>query len=360
MNDGLVEEIANAVLYEGYILYPYRASALKNRKRFNFGVVYPSAYAEAQGGGAISSMQTECLVLGGPLTEIEIKVRFLQIVGRVTGELTAPRGGEAPGFHPVGAVEVQGNPYSAWQEASEREVTLPACGLAEIADHPIRHDFKFPAWKEVEPLREERGLVAGTLIRRHELLVGCVEVTGEPAARVGAETAGRRAAGQSLFRVRVGISNLTEFGATDDADEVLMRSLASTHTLLGVREGEFVSLLDPADPFKHAASSCRNVGTFPVLAGEEGRHDTLLSSPIILYDYPQVATESAGQFFDGTEIDEMLALRILTLTDDEKREMGQLDEKTRQLLQRTEALPQEHMMKLHGVLRGLRGIEERR
>ncbi len=183
-------------------------------------------------------------------------------------------------------------------------MTLPACGLVEIAADPIRHGFKFPARKEVEPLREESGLVAAALVRRQELLVGCVEVTPSPAARVGAETAGRRAAGQSLFRVRVRISNLTEFGATDDADEVLMRSLAFTHTLLGVREGEFVSLLDPADPFKHAAASCRNVGTFPVLAGEEGRHDTLLFSPIILYDYPQVAAESAGQFFDGTEIDE--------------------------------------------------------
>jgi len=332
MNNRLVEEIADALLYEGYILYPYRASTLKNRKRFNFGVVYPSAYAEAQGGASISSMQTECLVLGGPLTEIEIKVRFLQIVARVNGEQTSPlcelRGGEAPGLHPAGAVEVQGNSYSMWQEASERDVTLPSCGLAEIAAHPIRHDFKFPARMEVEPLREESGLVAAALIRRQELVAGCVEVTGEPAARVGAGTAVLRATDQSLFRVRVRISNLTEFGATDDADEALMRSLASTHTLMGVREGEFVSLLEPADPFKHAAATCRNVGTFPVLAGEEGQHDTLLSSPIILYDYPQVAAESAGQFFDGTEIDEMLALRIMTLTDDEKREMGQLDEKT--------------------------------
>jgi hydrogenase maturation protease len=94
--------------------------------------------------------------------------------------------------------------------------------------------------------------------------------------------------------------------------------------------------------------------------GAEGERDTMLSSPIILYDYPQIAPESAGQFFDGTEIDEMLALRILTLTDEEKREMSQVDEKARQLLERTEALPPEHLMKLHGALRGLRPASEDR
>jgi len=94
--------------------------------------------------------------------------------------------------------------------------------------------------------------------------------------------------------------------------------------------------------------------------GEEDRRDTLLSSPIILYDYPRVAQESVAQFFDGTEIDEMLALRIMTLTDDEKRQMGQLDEKARQLLERTETLSAEHWTKLHGALRGLRHIGEGR
>ena len=79
----------------------------------------------------------------------------------------------------------------------------------------------------------------------------------------------------------------------------------------------------------------------------------MLSSPIILYDYPQIAPESAGDLFDGTEIDEILALRILTLTEDEKREMRDGDERARQILERTEALPEEQFLKLHGVLRGM-------
>ena len=92
---------------------------------------------------------------------------------------------------------------------------------------------------------------------------------------------------------------------------------------------EFVSLLAPPESLADLAASCQNVGTLPVLVGEEGQCDTLLSSPIILYDYPQIAPESAGDLFDGTEIDEILSLRIMTLTDDEKLEMRQSDDRAR-------------------------------
>jgi hydrogenase maturation protease len=137
-----------------------------------------------------------------------------------------------------------------------------------------------------------------------------------------------------------------------------MSSLVSTHTVLGAVDGKFASLLAPEEQIGDLAASCKNVGTWPVLVGEEGDSDTLLSSPIILYDYPQIAPESAGDLFDGTEIDEILSLRILTLTDEEKREMSQSDERARQMLERTEAMPVEHLIKLHGVLRRLHPLKE--
>jgi len=84
-----------------------------------------------------------------------------------------------------------------------------------------------------------------------------------------------------------------------------------------------------------------------------------LSSPIILYDYPQIAPESSGDLFDGTEIDEILSLRIMTLTDEEKREMRESDVRARQILERTESLPVDQLMKLHGVLRGLRAVTDK-
>jgi hydrogenase maturation protease len=128
--------------------------------------------------------------------------------------------------------------------------------------------------------------------------------------------------------------------------------------VLGVQDGKFFSSLSPPDSISDLAADCRNIGTWPVLVGLEGQADTMLSSPIILYDYPQIAPESAGDLFDGTEIDEILSLRIMTLTDDEKREMSQSDERARQMLERTETMPVEHWMKLHGVLRGLRPLKE--
>jgi hydrogenase maturation protease len=134
--------------------------------------------------------------------------------------------------------------------------------------------------------------------------------------------------------------------------------LVSAHTILEVREGEFVSLVDPPEAYRCYASACQNLGTWPVLVGEQGQRDTLLSSPIILYDYPQIAPESPGDLFDGAEIDEILSLRILTMTDEEKREMRQSDDRARRILERTEALPEEHFAKLHGALRGLRPARE--
>jgi hydrogenase maturation protease len=110
----------------------------------------------------------------------------------------------------------------------------------------------------------------------------------------------------------------------------------------------------PAPEYAEATAACQQIGTWPVLVGEKGAQDTLLSSPIILYDYPEIAPESAGDLFDGTEIDEILSLRILTLTDEEKREMSQSDDRARLMLERTETLPLEQLMKLHGVLRNVR------
>ncbi|HST20797.1 MAG TPA: hypothetical protein VLR90_06760, partial [Blastocatellia bacterium] len=134
--------------------------------------------------------------------------------------------------------------------------------------------------------------------------------------------------------------------------------LVSTHTILSVREGEFVSSLDPPDEFRDAVAHCNNIGTWPVLVGDEGERGVMLSSPIILYDYPQIAPESSGDLFDGTEIDEILTLRIMTLTDEEKREMRSVDERARKILERTETLPAEQLMKMHGAVRGLRPVDK--
>jgi hydrogenase maturation protease len=206
--------------------------------------------------------------------------------------------------------------------------------------------FALPARRHVEPLTGPDGQRAGELVREQSALTGELEVSARP---VG-----------DLFRVTVRVRNLTPLeGAAGDREAALRHTFVSTHTILHVQGGAFVSLLDPPAACQDHAAACRNVGTFPVLVGEPGQTDTLLSSPIILYDYPRVAPESPGDLFDATEIDEILTLRILTLTDEEKREMCAADKRARALLERTEALAREQLLGLHGAVRSLRPLPRR-
>lgn len=338
MNTHLIDAVAKAVLYEGYMLYPYRPSSVKNRQRFNFGVLYPKPYSEAQSGSDAWTMQTECLVeaassaIEAPATEtpaIEIRVRFLKLVARTSREIA----------------ETTSVP---WQEAVECEVVIPPHNLDALVVIPLQWDFVFPAKEESEDLRNENGEIAGRIDRRQQSVQGMVLVN---AARVA----------DDLFKLQVQVKNLTLLERNPEQtsrDSALMQSLVSAHTLLGVVNGQFISLLEPPEELKDFAAGCENVGAWPVLVGAEGERDTMLASPIILYDYPQIAPESPGDLFDGTEIDEILALRIMTMTDDEKREMRGTDERARKILERTEALPVEHLAKLHGTLRELHPLKE--
>ena len=345
MNPTLVDQIADAVLYEGYILYPYRPS-VKNRQRWTFGGLYPQSYSLAQDGTDAWTMQTECLVAGVRPT-VAVRVRFLHLVARLVGELTPPLAefpdACEPPFRVVEALRVGEKLYYTWQEAVEREVLLDPMDASDLVAHPRQQAFCFPARREYESLRDFAGLFVGAIVREQQAIEGSVELTAE-------------SVGDKLFKVTIRVSNCTplEDAGRKSRDEALMRSLVSTHTILAANGGEFVSLIDPPEPWAAIATGCRNIGTWPVLVGQEGEKDTMLSSPIILYDYPQIAPESHGELFDSTEIDEILTLRIMTLTEEERRAMAAVDERGRALLDRTDALTREQLWALHGTLRSPR------
>jgi hydrogenase maturation protease len=358
MNRGLVERIADAVLYEGYILYPYRPSAVKNQQRWNFGALCPQSYSEAQRGTEAWTMQTECIVEGGEQTSLDIKVRFLHLVTREVGKMSTefetriatPSDEEIAAsitgsdFDVVPSLEVNGKLFQTWQEAVERDVTVPAFKPSDATERTRRMTFSFPNSREIELLRDDGAVqIKGVVVRRQQSIEGAIEVQVEELPD----------ASRSCFKLTVRILNLTTLQDPEQKsrDDALMRSFVSTHTILVANEGEFVSLLDPPEELKESAAGCLNIGTYPVLAGEEGDRSCVLSSPIILYDYPQIAPESAGNLFDGTEIDEILTLRIMTLTDEEKREMRGADDRARQILERTESLPVEQFMKMHGAMK---------
>jgi hypothetical protein len=349
MNLSTVDKIANAVLYEGYILYPYRASSRKNRQRFTFGRIYPRAYGIAQNGAEPSAMKTECLVRSqGKRPTLAVRVRFLHPMARTIGLLAAPvpelPAEIEPGtFSLVPELRLGNKLYQAWQEAVEREVRSSPQPLESLADRSFSQPVQFPSALTIDPIRDLQGQVIGAILRRQQSVQGMIDITAQLIKK-------------DVFKISVQVENLTSLAAAelDQQEEVLMRTYASTHTILEVTSGEFLSLMDPPEEYAEAASACSNVGTWPVLVGEKekGEKNTMLSSPIILYDYPEIAPESPGEFFDGTEIDEILALRVLTMTDEEKWEMSQIDEQARRILNRTEALPEEDFWKMHGTIRG--------
>jgi hydrogenase maturation protease len=347
MNSAAADRIAKAVLYEGYMLYPYRPSAVKNQQRFNFGVVYPQPFSDAQKGTDPWTMQTECLVQGNLAAKLEVQVRFLQLVERSVEAIAEPTSTDSRKFVPVKALAVDGQTFYSWQEAIERELKIPSTDLESLGRYALQRPFHLVPSTDDEELRDTQGVPLGRIVRTQHSIDGLVEVRAQQVS-------------EQVFKITVSVRNITplEHASSVSRDYALMRSLVSAHVVLGIDGGEFVSLLDPPELLQAVAAGCHNQGTFPVLVGEEGQRDTVLASPIILYDYPQIAPESAGDLFDGTEIDEILSLRIMTMTDEEKSEMRQSDDRARQMLERTETMPAEQFMKLHGVLRGLRPLKE--
>jgi hypothetical protein len=346
-----VEKIAAAVLYEGYVLWPYRRSAQKNQKRWTFGGVYPRAFSETAGTNDPWLMQTQCLVVGEKPT-IEVKVRFLHVVERKVASLRSAPGvgsgewGVGEGLEFVDELRVGDERYLAWEEAVEREVAVSRLGLAGL-ETPMRAAISIPAGVEEEPLADPGGEVVGALVRSWRRLEGTVETAA-------------KTVGEGLFELTVKITNTAPWNG-EDREETLGQTLVSTHTILRADGGEFVSLMDPPEELAGLAEECENVKTWPVLAGDEGDRRTILSSPIILYDYPKIAPESPGDLFDGGEIDQLLTLSILSLTEEEKEEARATDPRAREILDRSASLTEEDLMGLHGAIRGfqtLRGGEQ--
>jgi len=371
-----VRQIADAVLYEGYVLWPYRRSALKNRQRWTFGGIYPRGHSLGRDDDPWR-MRTECLLIGDEDARVDVGVRFLQVVHRQVMQASAN------GFRPVDELTVAGERHLSWEEAIEREVGVEGVRVGELAKWPRRLKISVPRGEAHEDLHDhpgpdtetqvsdairpklgsQRGAAAspgarapaGAIVRRWHRLDGCVEIG---AARLPI-AATQRSTGvdpaRSLFRVTVRVVNTTPWhgGSREQAVE---RALCSAHAVLHVEQGKFVSLTDPPDELRAAAEACRNDGVWPVLVGEPGDRSTVLASPIILEDHPRIAPESPGDLFDGGEIDQLLTLNILSLTDAEKDEMRASDPRAREILERTEALSEEELMRLHGTIRDFRQV----
>jgi hypothetical protein len=291
MNFAAAKRIALSILYEGYLLYPYRPSALKNQRRWTFGSLLPPDVAQPANSPEGSFSRIECLARGDGQTRVEVRGRFLQVLFRSADNMKS-------------------------EEIVEREfVAGPFC-LADLIVASECCAFEFTPIKAV-------------------LDVSAVECHG------------------GWFKLRAELRNITPIPYDVEAtrEEALPFALLSNHLVLGIEGGRFASMQDPPTAVGDLANSCQSIRAWPILVGDPIKCDTLLATPIILTDFPEVAAESPGDFFDALEMDEMLTMRIRTLTDEEKREAA-ADWRVQKLLEQCDALDDRQLRDLHGVWRG--------
>jgi hypothetical protein len=302
------QSVANATVYEGYVLYPYRQSSAKNQMRFQWGVLVPPSYA-AIDPSERTSLSTQVVVDPGQEPELHVRIRFLQLQRRTNTD-AAP-----------------------WDEGLDRHVDIEGVALLPLATAQRDVHFHFDAGED-----DDDGV-----IRRREQLDGVVHIRAEWADGPGA-----------LIKVTVAVENTVTWAEPGAGrDDAMRRSLVGVHTLLAADDGELLSLLDPPDHAVEAAKGCVNEGTYPVLVGDIEHPDVVLSSPIILYDHPVIAPESEGDLFDALEIDEILALRVLTLTDEEKAEARSTDARAAAIVDRVDGFEPATWDNLHGTMRAV-------
>jgi hypothetical protein len=343
--------VADAILYEGYLLYPYRRSSAKNKMRWQFGVLLPRGWAEAHGlsdagiAGSAESwwQQTECLAAASGPDTLHVRLRFLQLQRRHVEQRA-----EDGAYRVVPRLTVGGREEFGFDEAVPREADI-AASVDDLLRAGSVTSVSLPAGRDIEPLTQPGTGEAGRVVRSREAIAATVRLSARAWEPSAADAAG---VGQRdrLLRVRVRVENADRsVHAGADREAALGRALLATHTLLAVPGGSFFSQIDPPDWARLAAGGCRNVHTFPVLADPSG--SVVLSSPIILYDHPQVAPESPASLHDATEIDEILSLRTLTLTEQEKAEARATDPRAAAIIDRVGALPPEGFARLHGAIR---------
>jgi hypothetical protein len=332
VNLDAVRRMADAVLYEGYILYPYRASAQKNRSRWQFGVVMAPGYAAVDPSESACT-QTECVLEHSGQPEVQIILRFLQVQRR--------------------RVEAS-SPGPSWDEAVEREIDFTV-GRADLLGEGCVKEFVIAGGEEREPLAgadhpedgtgtDQDGTGTGFAIRHREPLAGAVSVRAIPVPGPW-----------QAVRLRIRVENRTTADpAPQTREEALPWALVAAHMIICVSGGEFISMTDPPIWAQPAVAECQNVGGWPVLADPDGGRRVMLSAPIILYDHPELAPESPGELYDGTEIDEILTLRTLALSDDEKLEARATDPRAAALIDRVESMDAQTMARLHGTIRSPR------
>lgn len=330
-----VRAIADAVLYEGYLLWPYRLSSLKNRQRWTFGGLVPQAHAELSAALEPSAMHCAFLVKGSKDTSIMVNVRFLTPIERLPQDLDGR-------IHTDG-LEVDDQRYLPFDEADEREVTSATVSFASGGDIAHEVSFDFDCRILHEPIYDTDGTWVATWQRCQYPVSGRVSVVVKPLE-------------SGIHRVEIRALNLSPKpldGALSPKRWAELTTMNACHAIVRIHGGSAISSTDPPAAYRHAVEACNNERTWPVLLHTQRPADTVLCSPIILPDFPEVAPESPGDLYDATENDELLTLSTLALPENEQKEILAVDHRARALLQRTQGLDADDVGQLHGATRGM-------
>jgi len=328
-------QVADAVLYEGYLLYPYRASSTKNQVRWQFGILGPKG-AAAAGVGEEPALSAEVVLVSQPGATLDVHLRFLHVQARTVERRTEQ------GWAAADELVVGGTRWIPFHEAVCREIPLTGLPLSELRAGG-RFEVGAPAAEEVEELYED-GLLVGRLVRTRWQLEGTLTLTSRPAQD------------PRLLVLGIGVDNRSAWSpgpaeGWTDRDVAARYSFVGTHLLLSARGATFVPLLDPPAWAAADAASCTQSRCWPVLVADDDGTDAVLVSPIILGDHPSIAPESAGDLFDATEIDEILTLRIMTMTEQEKADARGTDPRAAAILSRCDAMSDAGLELLHGAQR---------
>jgi|HubBroStandDraft_6_1064221.scaffolds.fasta_scaffold96490_3 hypothetical protein len=280
-----LEQLVDALLYEGYALYPYTPGAAKNATPTPFGILYPPRYAAALP-STFARLELRCVLQAPPEAVLSAEVRFLAATGE-RHEAVAHRVRLADT-----TVAALAAPSVTGEHGAEREVEI--AGEVKIAEES-------PRW-----------LRLALNLRAHELAPGSYEVS-------------------------LAVENRTPCAQGLDRSGALTHSLLSTHPIVRVSGGRFSSPLE---------CPCVSVNTFPVLAS--AADDVVVGAAIVLPDHPQLAPESRGGLFDSTEIEEALLLHVKALSDSEREEIERQDPLVREMVAHAAAATPQEVLALHG------------
>ena len=338
-----VQQLCRALLYEGYSLFPYHRAAVKNQKPVPFGAIYPAAYAKAH--AAVNSvLQAECLIQAHSTgAAVTAQVRFLHLRSWKElgpGELAAsPNATVGVPASEVPILQTAETYHPSGWLAVEREFR-PECPSCSSAGSALKTShIEISGLCETQPLRNPDGEVIGSRLETMRELKGLVTTEVQPMP-----------AKPDCFKLAIRLTNQSKLDQPNELsrDEAGAYAFLAPHLILSVSGGEFISVLEPDDAWRPLVAECRNLGAWPVLVGRDNR--TLLVSPIILHDYPEISPQSTGDLFDGSEIEEALLLHAAVMSDQEKDAIAASDDKLRAMIERIRQVTPQDLLNLHGVL----------